>query len=77
MHVKTAATADILIDMIVDYSQKPEVDLCIQSAMVNTMAVTYRDGDLPLKQHIRLLYASRGMPLAEIVGVPGRVSGGN
>ena len=77
MHIKTAATADILIDMIASNSQKPNADIYVSSALVNAMAVTYRDGGLPLRQHIRTLYASRGVPLAEIVGVPGRTGKGN
>lgn len=77
MHIKTAATAGILIDMIVSQSQKPYADIYINSSLVSAMAVTYRDGDPILQQHIRTLYASRGLPLAEIVGVPGRTGKGN
>ncbi len=77
MQIKTAATADILIDMIVRHSQEQNADVYIDSALVNAMAVTYRDGDLPLRQHIRTLYALRGVPLAEVVGVPGRTDKGN
>lgn len=77
MHIKTAAAADILIDMIVNYSKDPNADIYIHSALVNAMAVTYRDGDLPLQQHIRALYAASGAPLAEVVGVPGRTGKGN
>lgn len=77
MHIKTAATADILLDMIVSHSKDPNADIYIHSALINAMAVTYRDGDLPLQQHIRALYAANGAPLAEVVGVPGRTGRGN
>jgi len=73
--LQSATATDILLEMLTNPAQAH--DAYLESSIAGALAGTYRDANAPLRQHIRALYASRGMPLADIVCVPSKAGGGN
>lgn len=73
VRLKSPAAPDILMGMLLNPTMAQ--DKFVTSDVINGMARTYRDADPLLRQHIRMLYASNGRPLAEMLPAPGRAAG--
>ena len=73
--LRSAAATDVLMGMLLHPT--PAQDKYVRSAVIAAMGGTYRDANPDLRQHIKMLYDSNGIPLGNIIAVPSSTGGGN